>query len=134
MSNPLPSVSIVDDDAEVRSALARLVASAGYDVRVHGSGSDFLHDLAQSRPACVVLDLQMPGTSGYEVLQALARGGIEVPVVTITGYDSASARTTALLLGARAYLGKPVDGEMLLVAIADAIGCHKNGGRPGARS
>lgn len=121
MASPSTSVSVVDDDAEVRAALARLVASVGYQVRVYGSGDEFLHDIERQRPHCVVLDLNMPGASGFDVLQALSRRRIEVPVVTITGYDSDKARATARQLGARAYLCKPVDGESLLAAIAGLV-------------
>ncbi|MBN8510175.1 MAG: response regulator [Burkholderiales bacterium] len=133
MSSPASSVSIVDDDAEVRAALARLVASAGFDASVHAGGDELLQAVAQRRPDCIVLDLQMPGTSGFDVLQALARQQVDVPVVAITGYDSAAARTAALGLGARAYLCKPVDDEALLAAIADAIEPGSIGGRPNAR-
>ena len=116
------SVSIVDDDAEVRAALARLVASAGFEASVYGGGDELLDAVARQRPDCVVLDLQMPGMSGFDVLQAFADRQVDVPVVVITGYDSEAARANALALGARAYLSKPVDGEALLGAIAAAIG------------
>ena len=102
-------------------ALARLLTSAGYRVQVYASGDEFLRDVELHRPQCVVLDLQMPGDSGFDVLQALSRRHIDVPVVTITGYDSAKARATARQLGARAYLCKPVDGESLLTAIASVV-------------
>ncbi|HOM13220.1 MAG TPA: response regulator [Rubrivivax sp.] len=121
MASPSHSVSVVDDDAEVRAALARLVTSAGYQARAYSSGDEFLRDVESHRPHCVVLDLQMPGASGLDVLQALAQRRIGVPVVTITGYDSDKARATARQLGARDYLCKPVDGESLLAAIASVV-------------
>lgn len=116
-----PSVSVVDDDGEVRTALARLVASAGYATQVYGSGDDFLRDVDSDPPRCVVLDLQMPGASGFDVMRELARRGLGLPVVAITGYDSDSARAAALQLGAHTYLCKPVDGEALLAAIASSV-------------
>lgn len=115
------SVSVVDDDAEVRAALARLIASAGYATLVYASGDEFLGDLASHPPHCVVLDVHMPGASGFDVLRSLAGRRIDLPVVTITGYDSDQARATATRLGARAYLCKPVDGDSLLAAIASAV-------------
>ncbi|HRY88848.1 MAG TPA: response regulator [Rubrivivax sp.] len=121
MSSPTPLVAVVDDDAEVRAALVRLVASTGHAGRAYASGEAFLQDVDSHRPQCVVLDLHMPGASGFDVLQALARRHIDVPVLTITGYDSAEARATALRLGAQAYLCKPVDEHTLLSAIAAAL-------------
>lgn len=121
MSSPSPSVSVVDDDDEVRAALTRLVASAGYRTRAYGNAHDFLHDAASHRPDCVVLDLHMPGTGGFDVLRVLAQMNVDVPVVAITGFDSALSRTTALALGARSYLCKPVDGDSLLAAIAGTM-------------
>ncbi|HMN75844.1 MAG TPA: response regulator [Burkholderiaceae bacterium] len=116
-----PSVSVVDDDAEVRAALTRLVASAGYQPLAYGGGDAFLRDVEARRPCCVVLDLQMPGIGGFDVLRALAQRQLGVPVIVITGYDSDQARGTAQTLGARAYLCKPVDDRALLAAIGDAI-------------
>lgn len=120
MANHPLSIAVVDDDLEVRAALARLVASAGFEVNDYGRGDDFLQAAARCRPDCVVLDLHMPGMSGFDVLQALAQQRIDVPVVAITGYDSPAARASALDLGACAYLCKPVDELALLSAIAAA--------------
>lgn len=101
MSSPCLAVSVVDDDVEVRAALARLVASAGYQTREYGSGDAFLRDFEQQRTQCVVLDLQMPGTSGFDVLRSLAQRQIAVPVVnaSISGETSSGglSRLPALL-------------------------------------
>jgi FixJ family two-component response regulator len=121
MGQATPPIAVVDDDAEVRAALARLVASAGYRAQVYSGGDEFLGDVELHPPQCVVLDLHMPGTSGFDVLLALARRHIGVPVVTITGYDSERTRTAARQLGSRAYLCKPVDGDALLAAIASVV-------------
>ena len=80
-----------------------------------------LRSIGERRPDCVVLDLQMPGTTGFDVLAALAERGLDVRVIAITGYDSAAARSRALGLGARAYLCKPFDDDTLLAAIAGAM-------------
>ena len=120
MANPPLSIAVVDDDLEVRAALVRLAASAGFEVSDYGRGDDFLQAAARCRPDCVVLDLHMPGMSGFDVLQALTQQRIDVPVVAITGYDSPAARASALDLGARAYLCKPVDDKTLLDAITTA--------------
>jgi FixJ family two-component response regulator len=116
-------VAVVDDDAEVRVALTRLISSAGFTAESFASGVEFVQRLGEHEdtPGCVVLDLHMPGLSGFDVQQQLAERHLEVPVVVITGRDTAEARRHAMSLGARAYLSKPVDGEALLLAIDAAL-------------
>ena len=114
-------VAIVDDDADVRVALMRLLSSAGFVTETFASGVDFVQSVATHLPGCVVLDLHMPGLSGFEVQQELVEHHPEVPVVIVTGHDTSEARRRALSLGAKAYLSKPVDDEALLLAINDAI-------------
>jgi FixJ family two-component response regulator len=116
-----PLLAVVDDDADVRVALTRLVSSAGFAVETFASGVDFLKSVDDHEPACVVLDLHMPEVSGFDIQAALARDHTRVPVVVITGHDTVENRTRALRLGARSYLCKPVDGDALLAAIGDAI-------------
>jgi FixJ family two-component response regulator len=115
-------VAIVDDEESVRKALGRLVRSAGFCVETHASGADFLRSLQQRAPHCVVLDLRMPHIGGFDVQSALKQGHAQVPVIIITGDDSAETRAHAIAQGARAYLRKPVDDTMLLDAIHSAIG------------
>ncbi len=114
-------LAVVDDDDDVRVALRRLVSSAGFAVETYASGAEFLHSVDDHEPDCVVLDLHMPGMSGFEVQGALARGHADVPVVILTGHDAPEARTRALGLGAKAYLCKPVGDDALLAAIDAAI-------------
>lgn len=114
-------VAVVDDDSEVRVALMRLLLSAGFETESFESGADFVRSIGEDMPGCVVLDLQMPGLSGFEVQQQLVERHLALPVIVITGYDTAEARKRALSLGARAYLSKPVDGEALLLAISEAL-------------
>jgi len=120
MGRALPLLAVVDDDADVRTALTRLLASAGFSVEAFASGADFLRSLEHHDPDCAVLDLHMPDMSGFDVQGALA-GHSTVPVVVITGQDTPESRTRALGLGAKAYLCKPVDDEALLAAIAVAV-------------
>jgi FixJ family two-component response regulator len=116
-----PLLAVVDDDADVRIALMRLVSSAGFAVESFATGTEFLLSIEHHQPDCVVLDVHMPGMSGFEVQSALARDGREIPVVMITGHDTADARHRARELGASAYLAKPVDHEALLAAIEGAM-------------
>jgi len=122
MSAP-KSMSPAPTSAKNRAAnLSFAPASAGYRPLAYASGDAFLGDVEVHRPRCVVLNLQMPGIGGFDVLRALAQRQPGVPVVVITGFDSGAARGTARALGARAYLCKPVDDRALLAAIDDAIG------------
>ena len=121
MSGEAPLLALVEDDADVRVALTRLVASAGFAVETFACGADFLKSVDDHEPACVVLDLHMPVVSGFDIQAALARDHSRVPVIVITGHDTPENRSRALRLGARSYLCKPVDDEALLAAIDKAI-------------
>ncbi len=120
MATEVPRLALVDDDADVRVALTRLLVSAGFAVETFASGADFLRSLEHHEPDCAVLDLHMPEMSGFDVQGALA-GHSTLPVVVITGQASPESRARALHLGASAYLCKPVGDEELLAAIAEAI-------------
>jgi FixJ family two-component response regulator len=121
MQRRLPIVAVVDDEADVRHALRRLLRSAGFEVLVYGSGNEFLRHAAGSAPDCVVLDLHMRDGSGFDVQQALAAAQLPIPVVVLTGNDTKANRARALANGASACLTKPVDDEMLIDAIVAAM-------------
>jgi FixJ family two-component response regulator len=118
----VPLLALVDDDADVRVALTRLVCSAGFAVETFASGKEFLRSLRDHAPDCLVLDLHMPEMTGLEVQAALASGHATVPVVVITGHDTPESRAQAMQLGAKGYLRKPVNDSVLLEAIETAIG------------
>jgi FixJ family two-component response regulator len=122
MARDAPLLAVVDDDADVRVALTRLVSSAGFAVETFASGAEFLRCVEDHEPDCVVLDLHMPEMSGFDVQGELGRGHPAVPVVVMTGHDTPESRTRALQLGAKVYLRKPINDEALLAAIGDAIG------------
>lgn len=114
-------LAVVDDDAEVRLALSRLVSSAGFAVETFASGAAFLQSIADHEPDCVLLDLHMPDASGFEIQSALAAGHATVPVIIVTGLPCPESRARALGLGAKDYLCKPIDDEALLAAIDAAL-------------
>lgn len=116
-----PLIAVVDDDARVRMALQRLLRSTGYAAEGFASGDEFLAVSDSVEPDCVVLDLHMPGMSGFEVQQRLAARGSAIPVVVITGQDTAAARDRALTGGVCAYLCKPIDKDALIGAIEGAM-------------
>ncbi|MCC7325656.1 MAG: response regulator [Burkholderiales bacterium] len=124
-------VAVVDDNPFVLRGLRRLLASAGFAVETYGTGADFMHAVTIVEPDCIVLDLHMPGTSGFDVQARLAQTGCATPVIVITGDDTPEAQSRALRLGAAAYLSKPVDEATLLAAIADALGRVPRGSKRG---
>ena len=112
---------MVDDEEAVRRALRRLLNSAGYEVDVYENGNDLLESLGKKRPACVVLDLHMPRIDGFAVLDALLGQTPRVPVLVMTGHDSLDARKRVGVMGVAGYFRKPVDGQLLINAIQDAV-------------
>jgi FixJ family two-component response regulator len=118
-SNPL-HVAIVDDDASVLTALSRLLGTCSYRTATYQSAGAFLESLRHSTPQCLVVDMQMPEVTGLDLLHHLTRHGIRIPTVVITGHDEAGNRARCEAVGTRAYLLKPLQGDVLIAAI-DAI-------------
>ena len=122
MSQVKPFVAVVDDDESVSRAIKRLLRSTGFSADTFKTGNDFLDmfdSIPSYRPACIVLDVQMPGLNGLEVQQRLAGSGI--PVIFITAHDDAVVRGQALAAGAAGYLRKPFNDEILIKAVRSAI-------------
>jgi len=115
MTGRTPTVAVLDDEAPVRRALQRLLRAAGFDVRLFATGSDFMAHL--DGIDCLILDLHLPGMSGFDVQDALADRHSPIPVVVLTGNDTDANRTRSLAQGARAFLTKPVDDKVLLDAL-----------------
>jgi FixJ family two-component response regulator len=120
MSLDSPVVFVVDDDRRVREALSSLISSAGLRVEVFGSAAEFLESEKPDAPACLVLDLQLPGASGLELQQQLADGDAP-PIVFITGHGDIPSSVQAMKAGAIEFLPKPFDDQELLRAIHAAI-------------
>jgi FixJ family two-component response regulator len=110
-------IALVDDDAHVRHAIARVLRSAGYVVAEYVSGVHFLASLTEPRPDCVVLDLRMPVLGGFEVQEAIGRAGSHIPVILITADLTDENMARAMALGAACCLPKPVDASKLIEAI-----------------
>jgi FixJ family two-component response regulator len=115
-----PVVFIVDDDYRVREALCRLISSVGLTVVAFGSAAEFLETEKPDGPACLVLDLQLPGTSGLELQHELATGNAP-PIVFISGHGDIPSTVRAMKAGAVEFLSKPFAEEDLLRAIDSAI-------------
>jgi two-component system response regulator FixJ len=122
-SNDPPVIFIVDDDADVRSGLARLIRSFGLDARAHGSAASFLDDIDGVARACVLIDITMPCMSGLQLMGRLRRCGSTFPMIVVSACDDEATRASARALGASTFLRKPVDERTLIDAIRSATGC-----------
>jgi FixJ family two-component response regulator len=120
MHSDSPVVFVVDDDYRVREALSSLVSSVGLQVAVFGSAAEFLEYEKPDAPACLVLDLQLPGSSGLELQQQLLTGDAP-PIVFISGHGDIPSSVRAIKAGAIEFLSKPFDEQELLQAIDAAI-------------
>jgi FixJ family two-component response regulator len=116
-----PTVFVVDDDASVRGALARLLHSAGYQTETFASAEGFLAQSRFDAPGCILLDVRMPGLNGLELQQALAAANRQLPIVFITGHGDVPMSVRAMKAGAEDFLPKPFDDEELLKAVARAL-------------
>ena len=114
-------VAVVDDEAQVRVALRRLLRLADYDVATYDSGDEFLASLAQHVPDCALIDVNMPGLGGLQVLERLRAERIALPVVVITASDEAAVERDALLAGGLRVLHKPFGQDELLAAVEFAL-------------
>ena len=120
MSEALPVVHVVDDDASFLVALARLLKALGYTVQTHASAADFLAELGDGA-GCVVTDLRMPGMDGLDLQKALKRGANVLPVVFLTGEGDIPTTVQAMRQGAEDFLTKRAPKEDLLAAVDRAI-------------
>src|SRR5262245_16494391 len=120
MSAPV-FVHIVDDDKAVRESLADLLRSMDYRVTLYGSASEFLDVELPDAPACLVLDIRLPGTSGLELQEYLTRVNIRLPVIFMTGFGDIPMSVKGMKAGAVDFLTKPIRHQDLLDAIAVAI-------------
>jgi FixJ family two-component response regulator len=126
---PFPLVFIVDDDEELRKALALLVGSAGYEVVALGSAQEFLAQPAPDRPACVVLDLRLPEIDGMALHETLQARGNRLPIVFLTGHGDVRTSVRAIRAGAIDFLEKPVEADQLLATISRAIAFDRDSRR-----
>jgi FixJ family two-component response regulator len=115
-------VAIVDDDASVRKALARLLRVFAIDSQTYGSAREFLQSLPSGVPECLIVDLQMPEMTGLELQGELSRVGARIPTIVITAHNELGYRERCQAAGAAAYLLKPLDENTLIAAINSAIG------------
>jgi FixJ family two-component response regulator len=114
-------VVVVDDDPSARRGLARLLRTAGWEVRGYASATEFLDTLDSETCECLVLDVRMPGLSGEVLHEELVARGVHFPIIVVTADDDPETRLKARKMGAAGFFRKPVDGPALLDAIAWAL-------------
>jgi len=122
---PQPTIYVVDDDDAVRDSLKMLLESYQLFVRDYGSVPEFLDGIDPVDNSCLVLDLHLPAMGGFDVMNTLARRGVTLPVIVITGRSDAQTKARALQSGAVAFLEKPVDDQLLMNAIETALRANR---------
>jgi DNA-binding NtrC family response regulator len=118
-------VFVVDDDPSIREALGSLLRSAGLGVRTFASAQEFLTSQRPDVPSCLVLDVRLPGLSGLDLQQELAKAGVQIPIIFITGHGDIPMSVRAMKAGALEFLTKPFEDEDLLDAIQQGIARHR---------
>jgi FixJ family two-component response regulator len=114
-------VFVVDDDASVRAAIANLLRSVGLSVECFASANEFMRAAVKDRPACLILDVRLPGTSGLELQRELVELGSWLPIVFLTGHADIPMTVRAMKAGALEFLTKPFRDQDLLKAIWSAL-------------
>jgi FixJ family two-component response regulator len=114
-------IYVIDDNASVRKAFGSLLRSASLDVETFSSAEEFLSNPRQKENACIIIDIPMPGLSGFDLLEQLASEGIPIPVIAISTHDDEETREQAKELGAVGFFRKPVNDQALLDAVWWAI-------------
>jgi FixJ family two-component response regulator len=117
MSDANSTVLIIDDDADLRASVGRLLRSLGIDVQLFASISDFLKSDLPDGPTCLVLDVRLPGQSGLDLQRELSSASRKIPIIFITGYGDIPMSVEAMKGGAIEFLTKPFRDQDLLDAI-----------------
>ena len=120
MSRPI-RVALVDDDASVRRALARLLRYNGYAVDTYATAESFLRDSVAEKIDCALVDVRMTGETGLALVKLLAAAGIKIPVILMTGDADVKLAAKAARCGAFALLSKPLHDAVIVEAIEAAV-------------
>ena len=121
MPDEQPVIFIIDDDSSMRATLTDVMRSVGLAVQTFASAQDFLGSKLPDAPACLVLDVHLPGQSGLDLHRTLAESGIELPVVFISGHGDVQISVRAMKAGAVDFLAKPFRDQDLLDAVHEGI-------------
>ena len=123
----LSVISVIDDDASVRTATNNLLSSHGYAIQTFVSADEFLQSARLKGSSCVIADVQMPGMSGLDLLTHMRTQGYAAPFIFITAFPEESVRARALKAGAICFLAKPFAGPRLIKCLEAALNQHHGG-------
>jgi FixJ family two-component response regulator len=121
-------VYVIDDDESVRKSFARLLRSENLECETFSSPEEFLNISRQDKNSCIIADIRMPGSTGFDLAETLNSSGIRTPLIVVSASDDSQVREYAHELGAVAFFRKPVDDQALLDAIWWAIARRKEDG------
>jgi FixJ family two-component response regulator len=121
MKEQEPIVFVIDVDALIRSGMESLLRSIGLRTAAYSSAAEFMSAKHSDRPACLVLDVRMPGQSGLDLQRELAGAGVSIPIIFITGHADIPMTVRAMKDGAMEFLTKPVRSQELIDAVQKAI-------------
>lgn len=116
-----PTISIVDDDDSVRTAVSSLVRSLGFKVSTFASAEEFLTSDVMEDTSCLVSDIQMPGMSGLDLQKVLIQRQCHIPIIFITAFPEDAVRRRAEAAGAIGFLSKPFDGQAMIECLTSAL-------------
>ncbi len=111
-------IYVIDDDESVRKAFNRLFRSVNLEVETFASAEEFLESQKADKNSCIIIDIRMPGLTGFDLQRKLKAQGIQIPVIVISASDDAQVQEQARELGAVAFFRKPIDDQALLDAIS----------------
>ena len=121
MTKEQTKIYVIDDDESVRKAFKRLLRSVNFEAETFASAEEFLKSQKPNKNSCIIIDIQMPGLTGFDLQRKLMALGSQIPVIVISASDDAQIREQARELGAVAFFRKPIDDQALLDAISWAI-------------
>src|SRR5258706_9503294 len=121
MNEDNPFVFVFDDDSSIRESLRNLIRSVGLNVQTFASAQEFLTSQRPDAPSCLVLDVQLPGLSGLDLQQELAKVDTQIPIIFITGHGDIPMTVRAMKAGAVDFLRKPFSEEALLNSVRSAV-------------
>ena len=116
-----PIVHVVDDEEDVRGALALLLRSVNLGAQTYGSAQEFLDTYRGGSPGCLVVDVRLPGISGLELQERLVKAGITLPVIVITGHGDIPMAVRAMRAGALDFIEKPFNDQALIDRVHEGI-------------
>ena len=125
MTKEQTKIYVIDDDESVRKAFKRLLRSVNFEAETFASAEEFLKSQKPNKNSCIIIDIRMPGVTGFDLQRMLMARGSRIPIIVISASDDAYTREQARELGAVAFFRKPIDDQALLDAITWAV----SGGR-----